>query len=494
MGTYEGPTPLSLVLVQELIEGLTLQQRLDRAQPLSPREAEGVLRELLGALRYLHDREPPLVHRDVKPGNVILCRDDHPYLVDFGAIQTRLRGADSVGSTIVGTLGYMPLEQVRGQAVPASDLYALGMTMLVALTGQAPEQLPVDDATGKVAIDRVVPSGTSAALRGALDAMIEVLPSHRARSATDVLSRLDAPARRAPAEPEPDVTSSSTPARAPTPAVDVAAPEGASRRHARRHARRRSHAFSEEDLARARALPPQSADAAYWRELVKAPFIIAGMVAGSIAIAALAVWVSGSGTSHHASPSSTATSRPSDGRDTLLGKTLTNKLQPIPVTSAPPDLRFVSFPPPDWVGWLAAAWQPDAKLAGFGALQIAADGQVDLGNKSVVDYEYVSESCYSGFSSGARTRGTLAIEVDAMNGRLRVRASESPNTADRPLGNVCPLSQAFAAMANAGRLPAGMAYDVRNYDPPVAARWEFSPDHFTQIAGIVDVATCALVK
>jgi serine/threonine protein kinase/outer membrane protein assembly factor BamB len=196
--SYDGPAALSLVLVQQFIEGTTVQQRLDRGQPLRPDDARRVLRELLGALRHLHDHDPPLVHRDIKPGNVILTSDDRPYLVDFGAVQNRLRGADGVGSTIVGTLGYMPLEQLRGQALPASDLYALGMTMVVALAGQPPEQLPVDEASGKVAIDRVLPAETPKQLRDALDAMIEVLAGHRVHSAIEALARLDAPSIPAP--------------------------------------------------------------------------------------------------------------------------------------------------------------------------------------------------------------------------------------------------------------------------------------------------------
>jgi hypothetical protein len=187
------------VLVQQFIEGTTVQQRLDRGQPLRPDDARRVLRELLGALRHLHEHDPPLVHRDIKPGNVILTPDDQPYLVDFGAVQNRLRGADAAGSTIVGTLGYMPLEQLRGQAVPASDLYALGMTIVVALAGQAPEQLPIDESSGKVAIDRVLPAATPKQLRDALDAMIEVLAGHRVHSATEALARLDAPSIPAPA-------------------------------------------------------------------------------------------------------------------------------------------------------------------------------------------------------------------------------------------------------------------------------------------------------
>jgi TPR repeat protein len=199
MSTYAGPERLSLVLVQELIEGVTLQQRIDHGRRLSPDEAEGILDALLQALRHLHERNPPLVHRDIKPGNVILTPDGRPYLVDFGAIQDRLRSTGSVGSTIVGTLGYMPVEQTRGQARPASDLYALGLTIIVGLAGQAVEQLPVDESTGKIAVARAVPRETPPFLRDALDSMVALLVNQRVQSAAEVLSRLDMGRRGAPA-------------------------------------------------------------------------------------------------------------------------------------------------------------------------------------------------------------------------------------------------------------------------------------------------------
>jgi len=196
MSTYTGREHLSLVLVQQFIEGTTLQQHLDEGDRLSPSEAEGVLRALLQALRHLHDRSPPLVHRDIKPGNVIMTPDGRPYLVDFGAIQDRIRTADTAGSTIVGTLGYMPLEQLRGQARPASDLYALGVTMVVALAGRPPEQLEVDESTGKIAIERAVPPETPPVLRDVLDGMIAVVAGQRIPSASDVLRRLGSGAGR----------------------------------------------------------------------------------------------------------------------------------------------------------------------------------------------------------------------------------------------------------------------------------------------------------
>jgi len=202
MSTYAGTVHLSLVLVQQFITGSTLQQRVDLGQRLSSSEGMAVLRSLLGALHYLHERTPPLVHRDIKPGNVILTPEGQPFLVDFGAIQNRLTGPGSSGSTIVGTVGYMPLEQIRGDARPASDLYALGITMVVALSATPLEGMPFDDAAGKIATKRALPHDVPHLLQDTLDSMIAPLLGQRVQSAAEVLSRLDAPLPQAAIEPD----------------------------------------------------------------------------------------------------------------------------------------------------------------------------------------------------------------------------------------------------------------------------------------------------
>jgi len=98
----------------------------------------------------------------------------------------------------------MPMEQARGDARPASDLYALGVTMVVALAGRPPAELPFDDATGKIAIGRALSPETPAALAAVLDAMVAPLLGQRIQSAEEALSRLDAAREaRPPAEPPP---------------------------------------------------------------------------------------------------------------------------------------------------------------------------------------------------------------------------------------------------------------------------------------------------
>jgi serine/threonine protein kinase len=141
------------VLVESYISGSSLQQLLDRSKRFSEAEVEKIAVEVLSILVYLHELDPPLVHRDLKPSNLIWGEDERIYLVDFGAVQDQ-GVVEGVTFTVVGTYGYVPMEQFGGRAVPASDLYALGATLIHLLTGIAPADLPQRDARIEFA-DRV---------------------------------------------------------------------------------------------------------------------------------------------------------------------------------------------------------------------------------------------------------------------------------------------------------------------------------------------------
>lgn len=185
------PSPgLSLVIVQGYVEGRSLQAWIDEGGRWGADDAEAVLRRLLTVLQYLHSRHPPVVHRDIKPANVILGKDGHAHLVDFGAIQARLHGESEVGSTAIGSLGFFPQEQLLGKARPASDLYALGMTLMCALTHRTPEELPIDEQTSKVQVRAAAPHLPEPLAR-ALEAMLEPAVGQRAASSDAVVKILD---------------------------------------------------------------------------------------------------------------------------------------------------------------------------------------------------------------------------------------------------------------------------------------------------------------
>jgi serine/threonine protein kinase len=128
-------------LVQSYIPGASLQQMLDRSQRFSESQVEKIAVEVLNILIYLHELKPPVLHRDIKPSNLIWGEDEHVYLVDFGAVQDQAV-TEGATFTVVGTYGYVPIEQFAGRAVPSSDLYALGATLIHLLTGTSPANLP----------------------------------------------------------------------------------------------------------------------------------------------------------------------------------------------------------------------------------------------------------------------------------------------------------------------------------------------------------------
>ncbi|MGE0708752.1 MAG: serine/threonine-protein kinase [Planctomycetota bacterium] len=128
-------------LVMELVEGETLAQRVERAGPLEPRAAAQVALEVARALAHAHRHQ--LLHRDVKPENVLLAADGRAVLADFGLVKGTGPEATRLTATghTVGTPVYMPPEQVRserGGVDPRSDVYALGATLYASLTGAAP--------------------------------------------------------------------------------------------------------------------------------------------------------------------------------------------------------------------------------------------------------------------------------------------------------------------------------------------------------------------
>ena len=132
------------VLVEQYIPGISLQLILDKGKTFIEAEVKVIAKKLLSILEYLHQLNPTVLHRDIKPSNIILGDDEEIYLVDFGSIQNQLT-AEGKSFTIVGTYGYTPLEQFGGRAVPASDLYALGVTLIHLLTGIPPAELPQKD-------------------------------------------------------------------------------------------------------------------------------------------------------------------------------------------------------------------------------------------------------------------------------------------------------------------------------------------------------------
>jgi serine/threonine protein kinase len=130
----------ALYLAMEKIDGKSLATATLEGKRFSLDELFRLLETLADVFAYLHGQHPPIVHRDIKPSNLILKEDGQFALIDFGSVRNGL--LPQGGSTVVGTFGYMAPEQFQGRAMPASDLYGTGVTLLALLTGISPEQLP----------------------------------------------------------------------------------------------------------------------------------------------------------------------------------------------------------------------------------------------------------------------------------------------------------------------------------------------------------------
>ena len=132
-------------LVQSYIEAPSLATLIARGRKFSEAGIIELADRLLDLLTYLHQQHPPVIHRDIKPSNILLgnCSGNSigdVYLVDFGSVQTVAKKEEGT-ITIVGSYGYIPLEQFGGQTITASDLYSLGMTLIHLLTGMHPAEL-----------------------------------------------------------------------------------------------------------------------------------------------------------------------------------------------------------------------------------------------------------------------------------------------------------------------------------------------------------------
>ncbi len=128
-------------LVQEYIPGLSFKELLNQGKKFTEQQVRQIAVDVLNILIYLHELNPPVLHRDIKPSNLIWSENEQIYLVDFGAVQDKA-AKEGATFTVVGTYGYTPMEQFGGRAVPASDLYALGATLIHLLTGIMPADLP----------------------------------------------------------------------------------------------------------------------------------------------------------------------------------------------------------------------------------------------------------------------------------------------------------------------------------------------------------------
>ncbi len=181
-------------LVQEWIEGLTLNQYWEQEGNLHRDEVRQILTQILPVLEYVHSRR--IIHRDIKPENIILRKGDQlPFLIDFGAVKeaiaTEVNGnSHSTYSASIGTPGYMSSEQAAGRPIYSSDLYSLGLTAIFLLTGLAPNELETDPRNGEI-IWQEKAVNLDPELAGIIDRAVKFHPRDRFATAQEMLDALN---------------------------------------------------------------------------------------------------------------------------------------------------------------------------------------------------------------------------------------------------------------------------------------------------------------
>lgn len=165
-------------LVMELVRGTTLRQRIAKG-PLAPAEACRIGAALASALAHVH--EAGVVHRDVKPANILLDGAGVPHLTDFGISRMLGTTARTVSGALVGTAAYMAPEQVLGRgAGPAADIYSLGLVLIESIKGELEYGgAPLEAAMARLHRPPVIPPGIPAAVVELLEAMTDADESRR---------------------------------------------------------------------------------------------------------------------------------------------------------------------------------------------------------------------------------------------------------------------------------------------------------------------------
>ena len=206
-------------LVQEYVEGATLQQEVRRFGPFEESRVQAVLREVLPLMDYLHNQK--VIHRDIKPANIIRRTIDNKLvLIDFGAVkdqvsQTAIANSQEYSTLTnfaVGTPGFAPPEQMAMRPVYASDVYSLGVTCLYLLTGKSPKDLDYNQTTGELSWQPHV--SISPPFQDILAKMLAVSVRERYQTNQEVLNALATQKRSAmeAADPETLARTAASPA------------------------------------------------------------------------------------------------------------------------------------------------------------------------------------------------------------------------------------------------------------------------------------------
>lgn len=187
------------------IEGMTLKSWLRHGEKLSQAQAVDWLKQISNILDFMHTHKPHAIfHRDIKPSNIMLQPDGRLVLIDFGGSRPITEsylikvgtGPNETGTsqfddvtTLVST-GYTPLEQLNGKALPSSDFYALGRTLIRLVTGRELSELKINEKTGNTIWRRYAPQ-IKKPLADLIDEMTAIAPADRPKNTQYLLKEIN---------------------------------------------------------------------------------------------------------------------------------------------------------------------------------------------------------------------------------------------------------------------------------------------------------------
>ncbi|KAH8948411.1 hypothetical protein BDL97_11G092500 [Sphagnum fallax] len=182
----DSPSDCGFYIVQRVAKGRSLKDLVESGWRVPEEEVKRIAIEVLDVLQYLGSLRPPVYHRDIKPENIILDEASGKVkLVDFGAVQDAA-SAMQIGSTVVGTYGYMAPEQFQNRAGPQTDLYGLGATLLYVVSGCSPSSFPQKRL--KVVFRDLV--NVTPHLGDVIEQLLEPAPEDRFQSAEEAINAL----------------------------------------------------------------------------------------------------------------------------------------------------------------------------------------------------------------------------------------------------------------------------------------------------------------
>ena len=179
-------------IVRELVEGLTLRKQVQTKGVFTPSVVRTILTQLLLTLEKLHEQK--VIHQNIRPKNIILRHSDRaPVSINFGSIKQIVATFDFHGTknifSLKDVLGYTSSEQALGKAIPASDIYSLGLTAIYLLTAKDPINLDIEKKSGQYIVPPEI-KRKDAKLASVIAKAISLNPEERYASAKEMLNDL----------------------------------------------------------------------------------------------------------------------------------------------------------------------------------------------------------------------------------------------------------------------------------------------------------------